>query len=329
MRVLFIGGTGNISLDCTLEAQKSGIEVYHLNRGTNRSRVPDGVRTITADIRQPAEVEKALGDLTFDTVVDWVVYEPAHIETDIRLFSQRTAQYIFISSASAYKKPVTHQVMNEGTVLHNPYWEYSRKKAACEEFLVNSYREHAFPMTIVRPSHTYGVGWFPTPFGGRDFTVPARMLAGKPVIVHGDGQSLWTLTHTRDFAVGFNGLLGNPAAVGEIFHITSDEALSWDEIHRTIGRALGVVPKIVHIPSDFIAIHDPARGAEILGDKAYTVIFDNSKIRRFVPAFHPTVTFSLGMRWSAEWYAGHKSEVIVDPDSDRRIEKILDVWQKV
>ncbi len=155
------------------------------------------------------------------------------------------------------------------------------------------------------------------------------MLAGKPVIVHGDGQSLWTLTHTRDFAVGFNGLLGNPSAVGEVFHITSDEALSWDEIHRTIGHAFGVVPKIVHIPSDFIAIHDPARGDELLGDKAYTVIFDNSKIRRFVPAFHPTITFALGMRWSAEWYAVHQSEIAADPDADQRIEKILAAWQKV
>lgn len=328
MKVLFIGGTGNISLDSTKEALKQGIEVYHLNRGNNRDQIPTGVKTLTADIRNTAEAEKALGDLSFDVVVNWVAFEPAHIESDIELFASRTAQYVFISSASAYKKPVSNHIITEGTLLHNPYWEYSRNKIACEERLVREYRERGFPITIVRPSHTYSVGWFPTVFGSSDFTVPGRMLAGKPVIVHGDGQSLWTLTHTKDFAVGFVGLLGNPLAVGEVFQITSDEAITWDEIHQTIGRALGVVPNIVHIPSDFIAVHDPVRGAELLGDKAYSVVFDNSKIRRIVPAYRPAITFAQGMRWSAEWWAGHKAEILPDTEMDAEIERLLSLWSK-
>ena len=328
MKVLFIGGTGNISLDCTREALKQGIEVYHLNRGNRRKLVPEGVKTLTADIRNSAEAKKVLGDLSFDVVVNWVAFETAHIETDIELFASRTAQYVFISSASVYKKPVAHHVITEGTLLHNPYWEYSRKKIACEERLVREYRERGFPITIVRPSHTYSIGWFPTVFGSRDFTVPARMLAGKPVIVHGDGQSLWTLTHTRDFAVGLVGLLGNPLAVGEVFQITSDEAITWDQIHYAIGRALGVVPNIVHMPSDFIAIHDPARGAEVLGDKAYSVVFDNSKIRRIVPAYRPVITFAQGMRWSAEWWAGHQDEILPDAEMDAEIERLLSIWMK-
>ncbi len=328
MKVLFIGGTGNLSLDCTVEAVRAGIEVFHLNRGNRTVVLPEGVTTLKADIRKPAEVTAALKGMSFDAVVDWIAFTPDHIETDIGLFAGRTRQFVFISSASAYKKPVTHQVITEGTLLHNPYWEYSRNKIACEERLVREYRDHGFPITIVRPSHTYSVGWFPTVFGSPDFTVPARMLAGKPVIVHGDGQSLWTLTHTKDFAVGFTGLLGNPQAIGEVFQITSDEALTWDEIHHSVAHALGVEANIVHMPSEFIARHNPERGAELLGDKAYSVIFDNSKIKRFVPAYRATIPFHLGMRWSAEWYQSHPEAKVIDKKRDEEIEHLLSKYQQ-
>ncbi|HUX52530.1 MAG TPA: SDR family oxidoreductase [Spirochaetia bacterium] len=328
MKVLFIGGTGNISLDCTHEAVKAGIELYHLNRGQRRVALPPGVKTLTGDIRKPDEVARIIKDMQFDVVVDWIAFVPEHIETDIRLFSGKTAQFIFISSASVYKKPVTESIITEGTMLHNPFWEYSRNKIACEERLVREYRERGFPITIVRPSHTYSTGWFPTTFGSADFTVPARMLAGKPIVVHGDGQSLWTLTHTKDFAVGFNGLLGNDKAIGEVFQITTDEALSWDEIHRIIGRSLGVVPKIVHIPSDFIANYSAELGSGILGDKAYSVIFDNTKIKRWVPSYKAVIPFHVGMRWSAEWHHAHPESAVIDKKSEDEIEGLLAAWGK-
>ncbi|MFW6212806.1 MAG: SDR family oxidoreductase, partial [Spirochaetota bacterium] len=279
MRVLFIGGTGNISLACTREAVQKGIDVFHLNRGTRKVAVPSEVETITADIRNVEETQSKLTDLEFDVVVDWIAFTPEHIQNDLELFRERARQFVFISSASVYHKPVRHPIITESTPAHNPFWRYSQQKIACEQLLSQEYAQGGFPMTIVRPSHTYSDGWFPTTFG-HDFTVPQRILDGKPIVVHGDGQSLWTITHVDDFAKAFVGLLGEPSAIGETFHITSDEAITWDQIHIAIGHAIGREPELVHIPSETIGQFDPEFGAGLLGDKRYSVVFDNAKIKR-------------------------------------------------
>ena len=323
MRVLFIGGTGNISSSCTTNAISRGFELFHLNRG--QSKQPrDGIQTLMGDARNVDEVRRLLGEMKFDVVVDWIAFTPEHIQADLALFRERTDQFVFISSASVYHKPVRHQVITESTPAHNPYWRYSQNKIACEHLLWREYAENGFPMTIVRPSHTYNDGWFPTSFGSGDFTYPDRMLRGKPVVVHGDGQSLWTITHADDFAVGFNGLLGNPRTIGETFHITSDQQLSWDEIHRAIGRAFGVEPELVHVPSEVIARFDPEIGAGLLGDKQYSVIFDNSKIKRYVPEFNATITFEEGMRRSARWVAEHPEAKVIDEKTNTLVDRLIE-----
>jgi nucleoside-diphosphate-sugar epimerase len=326
MKVLFIGGTGNLSHDCTLRALAKDMEVWHLNRGSTAAEAPPGVVRLRADIRDEAAASRALDGERFDAVVDFVAYTRGHIEEDIRLFRGRTRQFMFISSASAYRKPPVHHVISESTPLVNPFWQYSRDKIEGERRLEAEARETGFPYTVVRPSHTYGSHMIPTAFGSADFTVPKRLLDGRRVIVHGDGQSLWTLTHSRDFAVGLVGLLGNPAAIGEAVQITGDEALTWDAIHATIAVALGVEPKIVHVPSDFIAAADPDRGAHFLGDKTYSALFDCSKLKRLVPEFRTTVSFQEGMRESVAWYLADPSRQKVDPTIDVLIDRILAAW---
>jgi nucleoside-diphosphate-sugar epimerase len=328
MNILFIGGTGNISSACAARAIAQGHSVAFLNRGNHPDLTPAAVETIKADIRDRAAAEKALGRRRFDVVVDWVAFVVPHVETDYALFRGRTDQYLFISSASAYRKPPNHWVITEATDLFNPYWQYSRDKIACEAWLMERHRKDGFPVTIVRPSHTYSDGWFPTSFGSTGFTVAARMLAGEPVVVHGDGTSLWTITHVEDFSRAFTDLLGNPLARGELFHITSEQALSWDHIHGTIGGALGVEPKIIHVPSDFIAGVSAERGAELLGDKAYSVVFDNSKIKRFAPNYANLVPFHAGMRRSVAWYEKHPQLKVRDPKVDAEIELVLREWNK-
>jgi len=328
MRVLFIGGTGNISLACTYAALEKGYEVFHLNRGSRPGFAPAGVTTLTADIRDPAQTARALKDLRFDSVVDWVAFLPQHIEQDIETFTAITDQFVFISSASVYKKPPDHWVVGELTPLANPFWQYSRDKIACEKILQGAYRQKDFPGTIVRPSHTYSERWLPTSFGSRDYTVPNRILQDREIIVHGDGQSIWTMTHSRDFAKGFTGILGNPLALGEAFHITSDEALTWDNIHRLLARVLGVEPRIVHIPSDFIYSVCPERGASLLGDKAYSTVFDNSKIKRFVPEFQAEIPFHEGIKMSLAWFDRHPRAKVSNPQTDADIERILQAWKK-
>jgi len=326
MKILFVGGTGNISSACAARALDLGHEVFFLNRGNRPERTPAGVETVRADIRDAAAADKALGGRRFDAVADFTAFVAAHVETAYALFRQRTAQYVFISSASAYRKPPNSWMISEATDLWNPYWQYARDKIACEAFLMERHRKDGFPVTIVRPSHTYSDGMLPSSFGSGGFTVAARMLAGQAVIVHGDGSSLWTITHAEDFAPAFVDLLGNPRALGEVFHITSEEALTWDQIHRTVGYALGVEPKIVHIPSDFIAEAAPARGAELLGDKTYSAVFDNSKIRRLAPNYGQRVPFSAGIRRSAAWYERHPDRKVRDPKIDAEIETILKAW---
>lgn len=326
MKVLFIGGTGNLSSDSTTRALAKGMEVWHLNRGTQPGAVPAGLRSLKADIRDEAAAARALGRERFDAVVDFVAFTREHIEEDIRLFRDRTRQFVFISSASAYRKPPVHHVITESTPLANPFWKYSRDKIDCERRLEEEARASGFPYTIIRPSHTYCSRWMPTAFSSADFTVPKRMLEGRRVIVHGDGQSLWTLTHARDFAVGLVGLLGNPAALGEAVQITGDEVLTWEAIHATIAGALGVEHKVTHIPSDFIAAIDPECGSQFLGDKSYSALFDCSKLRRLVPEFRTTVTFQEGMRESAAWYMADASRQKVDPLLDAAIDAILAAW---
>jgi nucleoside-diphosphate-sugar epimerase len=328
MRVLFIGGTGNISSACTRRALEKNMEVIHLNRGTRPEKAPQDVTTLRADIRNTEEVRHALGGLRFDSVIQWLGYLPEHVEADIARFRDRTAQYVFISSASAYRKPLPHPVITESTPLGNPYWEYSRNKIACERLLEQAWEDSRFPYTVVRPSHTYDDGWIPTCFGSRDYTVARRILDGKEVVVPGDGQSLWTLTHASDFARGFIGLLGSPAAIGQAFHITSDEFLTWETIHQTIARVLGTGPRIVHVPSDFVARVCPERGASLLGDKAHSAIFDNSKIKRYVPEFRAEVPFAEGIRRSLAWLDAHPESKKVDAAIDGEYEKVLEAWRR-
>ncbi|MCC6803926.1 MAG: SDR family oxidoreductase [Anaerolineae bacterium] len=327
MKVLFIGGTGNISVSVSKLAVERGFDLYLLNRGRQPVTIA-GAKQITADITQPEQVRAALGDQYFDAVVDWIIFHEPEVQRDIDLFRGRCGQYIFIGTASSYQKPLTYPVITESTPLKNPFWRYSQEKIDCEERLVRAYREEGFPMTIVRPSHTYdnripiGVGnW-------ASYIVPKRMLEGKPVIVHGDGTSLWTLTHSEDFAKAFVGLLANPYAIGHDFHITSDFVLTWNQIYEQIGDALGVKPKIVHIPSDFIAQVDPQSGPGLLGDKMYSVIFDNSKIKSFVPDYVATIPFHVGIRRTLAWYQAEPSRMQTTPEDDARFEEILKAYGK-
>jgi nucleoside-diphosphate-sugar epimerase len=322
MKVLFIGGTGIISSACAQQALEQGIDLYLLNRGRSFRPSPPGAKALHGDIRDPNGAAVLAGH-TFDVVVNWIAFTPQHIETDLALFHGRTGQYIFISSASAYHKPVRSLPITESTPLHNPFWAYSRDKIACEERLLRAYRDDGFPMTIVRPSHTYDRTLLP--MHGR-YTMVDRMRRGLPVIVHGDGTSLWVLTHHRDFARGFTGLLGNPAALGEAFHITSDEALPWNEIYRMVGRAAGVEPHLVHVPSDFIAAINADFGSSLLGDKAHSVIFDNSKIKRLVPGFQATIPFHQGVREIMAYYDGDPARQTIDELFNQLLDRILDAY---
>ena len=321
MRVLFIGGTGKISSACSQLAVDRGIELYLLNRGQTDRPIPSNLHIINGDIRDISSARAALGDLTFDAVVNWIAFTPEHIVTDLELFRGRTKQYVFISSASAYQKPLSGLPITESTLLANPFWEYSRNKIACEEMLVRAYREDNFPFTIVRPSHTYDRTMLP--FNG-GFTVVQRMRQGKPVIVHGDGTSLWVLTHHRDFAKGFVPLLGNNHAIGESIHITSDELLTWNQIFQICAEAAGVPnPKLVRVPSEVIASYDPNWGAGLVGDKAHSVIFDNSKLKRLVPDFAASTPFVRGAEEIMAWYDADPARQVIDKRMDQTIDAIL------
>jgi nucleoside-diphosphate-sugar epimerase len=324
VKVLFIGGTGVISSACSQLAVERGMELYLLNRGQTSRPIPAGARLLRGDIRDPASAENALGDATFDAVVDWIAYTPQHVEADIDLFQDRTGQYVFISSASVYQTPPASVPVTESTPLDNPYWDYSRDKIACEERLVQAYRDRKFPVTIVRPSHTYDRTKLPV-HGG--YTAINRLRKGKKVIVHGDGTSLWTLTHHRDFARGFVGLLGNHQAIGEAFHITSDEMLTWNQIFEILARAAGADAQIVHVPSAFIAAFDPRWGAGLLGDKAHSMIFDNTKIKRMVPDFAATIPFSWGAEEILAWFDADPARRVVDQELDHLMDNILAAYE--
>jgi nucleoside-diphosphate-sugar epimerase len=330
MNVLFIGGTGIISSASTRLAVQRGINLTLLTRGQHASAVADGAETIHADINDASAVARALQDRRFDAVVNWIAFTAADIERDLELFRGRTRQYIFISSASAYQKPGTHYLITESTPLSNPHWDYSRNKIACEERLLRAYREEGFPITIVRPSLTYGENLVPLVINSwqRSYTAVDRMRKGKKVIVPGDGSSLWVITHNTDFAKGFVGLLGHAQAIGHAFHITSDEVLSWDQLYRIVGAAAGVEPHIVHIPSDFLVACLPSMEGTLIGDKSVSVVFDNSKIKRFVPEYVATTRFAQGIRQSLAWFDADPSRKLIDSEANATWDRLIDGYEK-
>lgn len=331
MQALFIGGTGTISTAITNLAVSSRIELTLLNRGHNTQNVPKGVKVIQADINDEEKVKTLLSGMHFDVVADFIGFVPSQVERDIRLFSGRTSQYIYISSASAYQKPASNYLITESTPLANPYWQYSRDKIACENLLMTAYRENGFPVTIVRPSHTYGDKSVPVAVHGNkgNWQVLVRILHGKPIIVHGDGLSLWTFTHNTDFAKAFIGLMNNPHAIGEAVHITSDESVTWNAAYDTIGRILGKEVKKVHIASEFLASCEPRFEGELLGDKANSVVFDNTKIKRLVPGFIAAVRFDQGVKRTIEYVLAHEECRIADPEFDTWCDKVIHAYKSI
>jgi len=321
MKVLFIGGTGFISTAVSRMALDRGIELTLLNRGSRPSAIR--ARLLTADVHREREAADALSSEEFDVVVDWIAYTPADIERDLALFRGRVAQFVFISSASAYQKPPANYLITESTPLGNPYWSYSQDKIACEDRLMRAYRDDGFPVTIVRPSMTYDHN-LPIALGGwGTYTLADRLLRGEPIIVHGDGSSLWVVTHAEDFARGLLGLLGDARAIGEAFHITSDEVLSWNQIYEETAEALGVEARIVHIPSEFIAHVAPQMEGSLLGDKTWSVVFDNGKIKAFVPGFEAAIPFREGIRQTLAWFAADTSRRTVDSAVNAELDRIL------
>jgi nucleoside-diphosphate-sugar epimerase len=321
MKALFIGGTGNISTSVSRLCIERGIDLYLLNRGSRKVEIANA-ETIRGDVTQPG-ITSLLKEHRWDVVVDWIAYTVDDVERDIRLFRGKTKEYLFISSASAYQKPPSHPVITESTPLYNPFWEYSRNKIACEDRLTRAYREEGFPITIVRPSLTYDTV-IPVAIGGwTEYTIVDRMKRGKEIIIHGDGTSLWTVTHAEDFAKGFVGLLGHQQAIGQAFHITSDEILTWNQIYQSVADAADCVLNIVHIPSDFIAHCEPSLEGSLLGDKAASVIFDNTKIKRFVPDFRATIPLAQGIKRTLAWFEADPTRQVVRKETNEMMDRIL------
>jgi nucleoside-diphosphate-sugar epimerase len=326
MKVLFIGGTGNISTAVSRLVVERGIELWHFNRGKRGPAIP-GVQTIVGDFARGDEVAARLKGHSWDVVVNWIAYTEEDVQRDYELLKGKTGQYIFISSASAYQRPLAFPIVTESTPLRNPYWEYSRNKIACEANLTTHYRNDGFPVTIVRPSLTYDTV-IPVPIGGwTEYTIVDRIKKGEKIIVHGDGSSLWTITHADDFAKGFVGLFGHQQAIGQAFHITSDEILTWDQIHQALAEAAGCEANIVHIASDFLASYDEELRGSLVGDKATSVIFDNTKIKRFVPGFVATIPFKQGIRRTLDWFDADPARRVVKKETNEFIEKVLKQYE--
>lgn len=326
MKALFIGGTGTISTDVVALAQQRGWEITLLNRGSKK--VPEGTRSIIADINDEETVAKAIANENYDVVAQFIAYTAEDVQRDIRLFRNKTKQYIFISSASAYQKPLADYRITESTPLSNPYWQYSRNKIEAEEVLMSAYRSDGFPVTIVRPSHTYNGTKPPVCVHGSkgNWQILKRILDGKPVIIPGDGTSLWTLTHSKDFAKGYVGLMANPHAIGNAFHITTDESMTWNQIYQTIADTLGKTLNALHVPSDFLARHGENYDfkGELLGDKASTVVFDNSKIKRLVPDFVCNISMADGLRQAVQFMLAHPETQTPDLEFDSWCDRIAD-----
>ena len=332
MKILIIGGTGTISSAITRLLAASGHDLWLLNRGTRKDEVPTNVKQVIVDIDNEDEVLRQLADEQFDSVCEFIGFVPEQVERDIRLFRGRTRQYVYISSASAYAKPARNHVITEGTALANPYWQYSRNKITCEELLMREYREQGFPVTIVRPSHTYCERGVPLSVHGPKGSWPVlkRMMEGKPVLVHGDGSSLWTLTWNEDFARGFVGLLGNPKAIGEAFQIMSDEQLTWNQVYECTAQALGVPLRLYHVSSDFLAAVAPDDydfTGNLLGDKAVTVVFDCTKLKRAVPGFQATTRFDEGVRRCVAYLLAHPELQVEDPEFDAWCDNVIETLE--
>ncbi|GGN94399.1 SDR family oxidoreductase [Saccharibacillus kuerlensis] len=331
MKALFIGGTGTISTEITKLLLQQGHELYLLNRGNRNNELPEGAKILQADINDESKVAELIADLEFDVVADFIAFVPEQLERDYRLFKDKTKQYIFISSASAYQSPPMDYRITEGTPLANPFWEYSRNKIACEAYLMKQHREHGFPVTIVRPSHTYSERSVPVGVHGSrgPWQVLKRMQEGKPVIIHGDGTSLWTVTHSRDFAKGFVGLMSNIHAIGDSVHITSDESVTWNQIHEIIAAALGVKPNFLHVPSTFLdACSEEDYRGSLLGDKANSVVFDNSKLKRLVPEFAATTRADQGLREAVQYMLSTPEAQQEDPAFDAWSDKVAAVLER-
>ncbi len=332
MRLLIIGGTGTISSAVTRQLAIEGHDLWLLNRGNHRNEFSGNVHQIVADIHNEEDVRRKIEGLSFDAVCEFIGFVPEDVERDIRLFTGNTRQYVFISSASVYNKPVRNYIITEGTTQANPYSQYAREKMACEDILMRAYREKEFPVTIIRPSHTYSETGVPTSVRGPKgyWPVLKRMIEGKPVIIQGDGSSLWTMTWSEDFARGFIGLLNNPKAIGEVFQITSDESLTWNQIYQAIAEALGVAFKPYHVASDFLAAVSPADWkleANLTGDKSATVVFDCSKLKRAVPGFCATTRFADGVRKSVDYVLSHSELQMDDPEYDAWCDRVIDVLE--
>jgi nucleoside-diphosphate-sugar epimerase len=326
MKVLFIGGTGNISSSVSRLAVDRGIELYLLNRGKRISSIA-GANSMTGDIKIPEEIKSTLKNHTWDAVVNWIAFNEQDIDRDYELFRGKTKQYIFISSASVYQKPLAFPLVTESTPLANPFWQYSRDKIACEIKLNYYYRQEQFPITIVRPSLTYDTV-IPVPIGGwTEYTIVDRIKKGKKIIVHGDGTSLFTITHADDFARGFLGLLGHQQAMGETFHITSDEILTWNQIHQALAQAVGCEARIVHIPSDVLASVDDELRGSLIGDKATSVIFDNTKIKRFVPEYSAVIPFNRGIQRTIDWFESDPTRQQVKKETNDWMDKIINCYE--
>lgn len=326
MKALLIGGTGTISFEVTKQLAAAGHDVALLNRGSHTDDLPPEVRVLHVDVRDEDEVRTAIGDETFDVVADFIAFEPEHVEQDFRVFGGNTRQYIFISSASAYQKPLSDYRVTESTPLANPYWEYSRNKIACETLLMELYRDFGFPITIVRPSHTYSERSVPLGVhgAGGSWQVLKRMIEHKPVLIQGDGTSLWTLTHSRDFAQGFIGLMGNLHAIGEAVQITSDETVTWNQVYEVIASALGVELRATHVASDFLtACSEGNFAGPLLGDKANSVVFDNTKLKRLVPGFVATTRVDQGLAETVRYVLDHPQLQQEDPAFDAWCDRVI------
>lgn len=332
MKVLLIGGTGTISSAITKALIEKNEEVYLLNRGYRNDEFKGKVKEIIVkDVNDEEEVKKAIGDQKFDVVCEFIGFVKSQLERDVRLFEGKTKQFMYISSASAYNKPCRDYVITEGTSLANPYWQYSRDKIECEEFLMKMYREKGFPATIIRPSHTYCEREVPLGVHGQrgSYQVLKRMLEGKRVIIHGDGTSLWTMTHNSDFAKGFIGLMGNPHSIGEAFQITSDETLTWNQIYECVANALGVELKPYYVSSSFLAeAGDFDYEGSLLGDKANSVVFDNTKLKRAVPGLSMNVKFEDGIKQTVQYVLSHKECQKDDPVFDAWCDRVIDALEK-
>ncbi|SMF42901.1 Nucleoside-diphosphate-sugar epimerase [Alteromonadaceae bacterium Bs31] len=322
MKVLFIGGTGNISTSSSCLALENGFELWHLNRGASGQTL-QGVKNIHCNVNDRAAMVQALNEHHWDAVVNWIAFTPADIERDLTLFRGKTAQYLFISSASCYQKPPQSPIITERTPLSNPYWQYSRDKIQCEQRLLEAHRKEGFPCTIVRPSHTYSRVIPIAVAGWTEYTAIDRIKRGLPVVVHGDGTSLWVLTHADDFATGLTSLLGNQQAIGEAYHITSDEVLSWNQIYQHIGQALGVEPHLVHVSSDKISRYNEDYRGTLLGDKSHSVIFDNSKVKAVCPRFQCTTEFADGIRSTLDWFEAAPERQHINENDNKMMDHLI------